>query len=246
LVISLDAIFMIFCVKNIDIEGPEALGDFLKSQGFFLKIVDLSQGDVLPHSLRMIEAVICLGGPMNVDEEQKHPFLIKEIDFIREVVKYEIPFLGICLGAQLLAKACGAKIVRSPQEEIGFSKIFLTEDGLKDPLFYGIEKDIRVFQWHSDMFEIPQGAKWLAQSRKCPYQAFRMGACAYGLQFHMEIYEKNIEQWAKVYCGKEDEAMGLKVHRMQQDYRLSETIFSQTARRIFSNFVHKVIVPMEV
>ena len=236
---------MILCIKNIAIEGPETLGDFLKSQGFFLKIVDLSQKELLPPNLRMLEGVICLGGPMNVDEEEQYPFLKAEIEFIKQVVKEEVPFLGICLGAQLLSKACGAKVIRSPQQEVGFSKVSLTEDGLKDSLFFGLEKNLRVFQWHSDMFEIPKRAKLLAQSKKCPYQAFRVGSCAYGLQFHVEIKEHNIEQWAEVYLEKEDLLKNKKVRRMCQDYRLYQDDFSKMAYKICSNFVHKVICPME-
>ena len=126
---------MILIVKHIDIEGPGTLGDFLKAQGEKFSIIELGSGDQLPADLKAFKAVVVLGGPMNVDEEDRYPFLKPENIFIQKVLTAKIPYLGICLGSQLLAKAAGARVVKSPVKEIGWYKIKLTSEGEKDPLF---------------------------------------------------------------------------------------------------------------
>ena len=101
---------MYLIIKHIDIEGPRTLCDFLNAKKIPFKIIELGAGEALPSDLKGIEAVVVLGGPMNVDEEDTHPFLRAENDFIKKVLKAEVPYLGICLGSQLLAKAAGAKV----------------------------------------------------------------------------------------------------------------------------------------
>ncbi len=110
---------MILIIKHIDIEGPGTFGDFLTTKGEPFRIVELGAGEKLPSNLDGIHAVVVLGGPMNVYEEDKYPFLKDENSFIQDVLKKEIPYFGICLGSQLLAKAAGARVVRSPVKEIG-------------------------------------------------------------------------------------------------------------------------------
>ncbi|HPN56175.1 MAG TPA: type 1 glutamine amidotransferase, partial [Candidatus Omnitrophota bacterium] len=136
-------------------EGPETLGTFLAQQGFSSKTIEVWRGDPLPEDLSGIQAVVCLGGPMNVYEEEQYPFLKREDSLIRKVLEEDVPFLGICLGSQLLAKANGARVSRAREEEIGFSQVRLTEEGMRDPLLKGVPPDMEVFQWHGDTFDIP-------------------------------------------------------------------------------------------
>ena len=139
--------------------------------------------------------LIVLGGPMNVDDVDAHPWLVPEVDWIRAAVEAELPVLGICLGAQLLAKALGAPVRANRVKEIGWYEIELTPEAADDRLFAGCEPSQTVFQWHGDTFDLPAGAAPLAQSKHCRRQAFRWGDRVYALQFHVEVTAEIIEMW---------------------------------------------------
>lgn len=231
---------MILFIKHISIEGPETLGDFFKSRGFDSKTVDLSLGEKLPHDLSEIQAVVSLGGPMNVYEEDRHPFLKEENIFIQDVLAKKIPFLGICLGAQLLAKSCGVKVAKNPVKEIGFSEIRLTAEGKKDKLFSGVIERFNVFQWHEDTFAIPQSGHWLAKSPACPHQAFRVGSSAYGLQFHVEITDKSIREWSGAYFVKDHSTHEIIRKQMLASYGSLKDTLNREAVKIYSNFAQMI------
>jgi GMP synthase-like glutamine amidotransferase len=136
---------------------------------------------------------------MNVYEEDRYPFLRKEDLFIKEAIQRGKFILGICLGAQLIAKALGAKVSKAPVKEIGWYDVSLTRVGSRDPLFSNLPKRFPVFQWHEDTFEIPKAGKLVATSSLVPHQAFRYGDNAYGLQFHLEVTEEMIREWMETY-----------------------------------------------
>jgi len=228
---------MILFIKHIDIEGPDTLGIFFEQQGVESQTIELQDGDPFPEDLSSIDAVISLGGPMNVYEEDKHSWLKSENEFLKQVVAQGIPFLGICLGSQLLAKACEAKVGKSPEKEIGFFPVRLTDEGRKDPLFEGLPEKIDVFHWHEDMSELPQGATLLASSKGCPHQAFKIGPCAYGLQFHVEVTESTVTKWAEAYFSQEDSFRVHQTRMLIEDYRQKEEVFHQTADRVYNNFL---------
>src|SRR5208282_569368 len=123
---------------------------------------------------------------MGVYETGKYGFLESECKLIRELVARGRPVLGVCLGAQLLASALGARVFPGHKPEIGFGSVQLTRAGNDDPLMGRAGPAVPVFHWHGDTFDLPQGATLLASSRDYPHQAFRFGNCAYGLQFHLE------------------------------------------------------------
>ncbi|MBF0504883.1 MAG: type 1 glutamine amidotransferase [Candidatus Omnitrophica bacterium] len=228
---------MILIVKHIDIEGPGTLGDFLKARKEPFQIIELGEGERIPPDPRVFSGVVVLGGPMNVYEEDIYPFLKEENNFIQNVLNDGVPFLGICLGAQLLAKAAGALVVRSPVKEIGWYHITLTPEGKTDPLFAGFCPQDPVYQWHGDMFQIPLGGKLLAVAEGCPHQAIKVGSNAYGLQFHIEITDKSIQEWGEKYCqtdlpGRLDHA---KV--MVDDYYKYRHVFTNQAQRLYQNLL---------
>lgn len=228
---------MVLFIKHIDIEGPDTFGEFFKRRGRTIRTVDLYRQGFLPEDTRGIDAVISLGGPMNVYEEEKYPFLKAEREFIKKVLSEEIPFMGICLGSQLLAKACGAKVTLSPKKEIGFFQAHLSGDGQKDGLFEGLQERLEVFQWHEDMWELPSGATLLASSPGCPHQAFKVGPCAYGIQFHMEVTEPTIREWIEEYfTGKNAYEMGQK-EKILKDYSEHKNSFHRMAETMYTNFL---------
>ncbi len=223
---------MILIVKHIDIEGPGTLGNFLKEQGESFGIIELGLGERLPDDPKAFKAVVVLGGPMNVDEQERYPFLKSENDFIREILKAGIPYLGICLGSQLLAKAAGAEVVKSPVKEIGWYQIQLTAEGKKDPLLGGFREEYPIYHWHGDMFQIPSGALLLASAQGCPHQALKVGRNAYGLQFHVEITDKSIREWCEEY--------GEGAKSMIEDYWKHKQAFDAQAQRLYQNFMNIV------
>jgi GMP synthase (glutamine-hydrolysing) len=219
----------ILIIKHVEQEGPGMLGMFLEDAGWSMKSVELGRGEPLPENLGHVAAVIMLGGPMNVYEEEPYPFLRDEDRLIKQVLKEEIPFLGICLGAQLLAKACGARVMKAARKEIGWYNVELTSEGLRDRLFKGVVPPLTVFQWHEDTFDVPESGRLLCRSEIVPNQAFRVGSCAYGLQFHVEVSHEMVETWMRGVVSVDAEAM------IKKGLTLRQTLDAQ-GTAIFFNF----------
>lgn|GEM_PF-28777 len=184
----------VLVIMHVESEGPGTLGSFLEANNAEVRTARLFAGDTLPANPREVDAVISMGGPMNVYEEDRYPFLGHETAFLRKALAADVPVLGICLGAQMIAKAADAKITKSPEKEVGWGKVYLSDAGRADQLFAGLPEALDVLQWHEDMFLIPDGGSLLASSGPCPHQAFRYGS-AVGLQFHVEVSEDILQEW---------------------------------------------------
>ncbi len=228
-------------IKHIDIEGPGTIGNFLDDDGISYNIIDVFNEEPLPNSLSNTSAVIVLGGPMNVYEEDEYPFLRKEDEFLKEVIEEGLPTLGFCLGAQLIAKAKGALVKKNPQKEIGWFSVSVTEDGSSDPLFQGFQEEFDVFQWHGDTFDIPEEAVRLAESELCPNQAFRVGHNIYGLQFHVEVTDEMIYQWLDAYRDEVNSLIGIvDPDQIIADTKTKSESYKAQARLFCSNFVKMI------
>ncbi len=188
----------VLIIKHVDIEGPGLIEHCLKQKAIPHRIISLETGEPLPGPGGFTHIVL-LGGPMNVYEEDRYPFLKCEDLFIKETIQRGKRILGICLGAQLIAKALGSRVTKSPVKEIGWSEVSLTGEGAKDRLFADLPKTFPVFQWHEDTFEIPRWGTLLATSPDVPNQAFQYGGNAYGLQFHLEVSMEMIREWTDEY-----------------------------------------------
>jgi GMP synthase (glutamine-hydrolysing) len=182
-------------LRHVPHETLGTVEDVFRNAGLDWHYVDLF--GAVPGRLDLTGAagLVVLGGPMNVDEIGAYPWLVNEVRWIRQAVDDELPVLGICLGAQLLAKALGAKVTANPVKEIGWYELELTAAAADDPLFGGCGPRHRVFQSHGDTFALPDGAVHLARGELWENQAFRFGRSAWGLQFHIEMTEALVHEW---------------------------------------------------
>lgn len=198
--------------QHVAYEILGTLDPMLRNAGFRIRYVNFSREPDARPRVDRYHGLVVLGGPMCLDEIGSYPHLETEVALIREAVRAEIPVLGICLGAQLLARALGAGVRRNPEKEIGWYDVSVTDEGRRDPLFERFGESEKIFQWHGDTFEIPDGAVRLAGSASCANQAFRYGESAYGFQFHLEVDEPLIERWLNVPIHvAELEALGGKI-----------------------------------
>jgi GMP synthase (glutamine-hydrolysing) len=217
----------ILVIMHVESEGPGSLGSFLASAGAQVQVARLYAGDRLPEDTSALNAVISMGGPMNVYEEDKYPFLREETSFLHRAVNADMPVLGICLGAQMLAKAAGARVTRSPKEEVGWGLVRLTEAGRADLLFQGLPQTLEVLQWHGDMFHIPEQATLLADGTDCPHQAFRCRN-AFGLQFHVEVTGDILAEWFAESADRQ---------RILDRYAQVKQGLEMNAEKMYTNFV---------
>lgn len=224
----------IIVIKHVENEGPGLIESLIRRKGWQMETIMPAQGDGLPENLAGIAAVIMLGGPMSVNDTDECPFLQDELTFIEKVLEEEMPFLGICLGSQMLAKACNAKVFKAPQKEIGWCRIDLTEEGQKDILFRDIAKNIMVFQWHEDTFNIPENGRHLAKSDVCGNQAFKIGRNAYGIQFHIETTEDMVKSWM---TGLEED---IDAEKIINDTAMIMDLFQLQYEQIMMNFARLI------
>jgi len=208
-------------------EGLGTLETFLESTGARIRTIKLYENDTLPDDHSDVDAIVSMGGPMSVHDEKIYPFLRQEKEFLVKSIEANVPVLGICLGAQLIASACHAEVLMEQVHEIGWSKVSITEEGKRDILFQGLSQKLRIFQWHEDVFDIPQGATLLATSQSCHNQAFRYRN-AYGLQFHIEVTRDMLAEWVK------DVPEGSKILR---GYSRIAQEFERQAQTLYSNFL---------
>jgi len=176
----------------------EDLGFFsevLEKQRTVYRVLRLFHGEMPAEDWERIGALIILGGPMSVNDEEEYPFLRWEKRIIRAAIDEAVPVVGICLGAQLIAATLGTLVYHGRVKEIGWSPISITPHGQVDSLLGYLPENATVFQWHGDGFELPAGAIRLASSVNYKNQAFRVGKNIYALQFHLEVTPPMIARW---------------------------------------------------
>jgi GMP synthase (glutamine-hydrolysing) len=173
--------------------GLGAFADALDDAAAEYEILETTNDVPLPDAAGF-DGILVLGGSRGADDDT----LLETRRWIRNAVERETPLLGVCLGAQLLASALGGGVGSGPRPEVGVHDVFLTEAAAHDPLFVGLPPRLQVFGWHEDGFSLPHGAVPLAGSIAYTNQAFRWGASAYGLQFHVEVRPHGLRQWQNV------------------------------------------------
>src|SRR6266516_2206286 len=169
------------------------LGEIMQEHDILCEVIKVKEAPV-PDPAEY-DAFIAMGGPQHVGENDKYPYLVGSESSIRRAVEKDIPYLGLCLGGQLLAHALGAPVKRQAGASIGFYEVQLTEEGKADPLFRGLPGYQQVILWHEDTFDIPNDAVQLATNVRTENQAFRFGRRAYGTQYHIELTPAMLDVW---------------------------------------------------
>jgi GMP synthase-like glutamine amidotransferase len=184
-------------LQHIACESPGAFEEVLVERGATIQRVELDEGETLP-DWRDVDAIVAMGGPMSVNDDDTLPWLSEEKRFIGEAVRAGVPFWGACLGVQLLAASLGARVYAGSQPEVGLLPVTLTDAAMVDPVFASLPREQLTLQWHGDTFDLPEGAVLLAGSPAYPHQAFRWQSHAYGVQFHLEVSVAMAREWARV------------------------------------------------
>lgn len=228
----------ILVCQHVPHEILGTLNPHLKKAGFRIRYVNFGHHPDAAPTLEGYYGLIILGGPMNVEETKKHPFLKHEIKLIQEALYKNIPVLGICLGAQLIAKTLGAAVGPNPIKEIGWFDVSLTAAGKKDLVLKHCGEKQKIFQWHGDAFEIPKDAHHLARSATCKNQAFRFGDKVYAFQFHLEVDAPMIHRWLNVSPNKEDLAdlKGTAPETIDQETKQYIKNSVRLSRKVFGSF----------
>ena len=192
----------IIILQHIKIEDPGYIKDLVLADGFNLTTIELDEGEKIPTDLSNFDAMFCMGGPMDTWMEKEYPWLIDEKRKIKEfVVDLEKPYLGFCLGCQLLGEVIGGKVVKSNPPEIGILDIHMTKDYSKDHFFGDFNSSIKALQWHSyevQDLENNNNVTLLGSSPTTKYQIFKYKNHAYGIQFHIEVKKTTVGEWGCV------------------------------------------------
>lgn len=189
-------IMKIHCFQHVEFEGLGNIETWISKKGHQLSVTRFFADDPLPN-LEDMDYLLVMGGPMGANDEAIHPWMAGEKRFIKGATDKGIRVLGICLGAQLIASALGAKVFRNKHKEIGWFPVQLTPDGLASPFFSGLSPEFLVFHWHGDTFGLPEGARHLAENNACKNQAFSFQNHVLALQFHLDVRESDIADWVK-------------------------------------------------
>ena len=191
----------VLAFRHVPFEGLGLIEEALASRGVLFDYCDLYQSGGAVPPLDPYSGLIFMGGPMSVNDDL--PFILEEMRLIERAAARGLPQLGVCLGSQMMARALGGRVYRNSQKEIGWFEIELTEEGARDPVLGTADPKETVFHWHGDAFDLPPGAQLLARSRLTPHQAYRIGECGYGLQFHLEVTPAMIVNWCEedLNCG---------------------------------------------
>jgi len=229
--------------QHVAYEPLGVLDPMLRDAKHRIKYVNFYRHPTAQPNLKGYQALIVLGGPMNVDEIEQYPHLKTEIDVIQQAIKKDIPILGICLGAQLIAHALGANVYKADGLEVGWYDLKKNSAGQDDKLIKHFKDSEKLFQWHGRTYDTPKNAVNLLSTEMCPNQAFRYGDKVYGLQFHLEVTEPVVTRWLHLDGHASDLKQCGKYDNLEQE--ISETqkyIFSsmRLAKSVFGEFVNLI------
>jgi GMP synthase (glutamine-hydrolysing) len=189
-------------LQHIAPEGPGLIADALTRAGIGVAVTRPDLGEPVPARLDGAVGLLVMGGPMGVYEVERYPYLADEQRLIEQALREGVPVLGVCLGSQLLAATLGARVAPGPRKEIGWFEVTASEAAADDPLLGRAPSKFVALHWHGDVFDLPSGAVSLARSELTLHQAFRFGARAHGLLFHLEAQPDQIEKMTREFADE--------------------------------------------
>jgi GMP synthase-like glutamine amidotransferase len=236
-------------LQHTPTEGPERVATLLAARGISCETLPLHAGAPVPADAAPDQLTVVMGGPMGVADggSARYPFLAPEIDLLRKLIARDAPVLGICLGSQLLAAAAGARVYPNtrpgpdgnpvPAREVGWGPIDL--HAVHEPALAGLPAQPLVLHWHGDTFDLPAGAVHLASTAACRHQAFRLGARAFGLQFHCELERETVAVWVREDADYVRGALGPEggarvLADTERHYEAAQPIWDRLLGNIFS------------
>jgi len=230
----------IYVLQHHPVENLGNIADALEAAALAWQYVRVNDGQPVPATMKGAGGLIVMGGPMGVYQTDRHPWLRDEMRLIEDAVKSNLPVLGVCLGAQILAAALGAKVARNPSgKEIGWHPIRLCDSAREDRLMRDLPATMTPFHWHGDIFDLPPGAVSIASSDKTPCQAFRHGDKAYGFQFHFEVTRESVAAMANAFAKElvrenipADAMIAQAADHIPKLEKISDTVFSRWASPI--------------
>ncbi|MCK5126577.1 MAG: type 1 glutamine amidotransferase [candidate division Zixibacteria bacterium] len=224
-------------IKNITHEGPGILEKIIAKRKINTKIVDLSSGDGIPE-IAGYRAIVVLGGPQSAIDNSSH--MNELLSFVRATIYKGIPYLGICLGMQVLAKSAGAEVFSANSKEVGWRsesgesyKVHLTGDGLNDRLFHSIFFPARIFHLHSETISCVKGISLLAEGSECVSQIIRVGKTAYGIQGHFELTKEMMLDWHE----KDSDLNHISREELIVDFEKVKVEYLALGEKLFENFL---------
>jgi len=229
-------------LQHIACEPPAAFEDELRSRGLDLIRVELDEGESLP-DWREFPGIVVMGGPMGAYQEAEYPWLAAEKRLLREAVEADVPVWGVCLGAQLLAGALGARVYPGGRPEVGLLPVELTPAASSDPVFSEAPYSFPTLQWHGDTFDLPEGATLLASSPAYRNQAFRIRR-SYALQFHIEVSLELATEWGEVpaYAHSLEATLGPgALDRLLAGVEEHADVTLPLARSLFGSWLERVV-----
>ncbi len=233
----------ILILQHIKIEDPGFIKDLMIKDGAELTTIELDEGEKIPNDLSKFDAMFCMGGPMDTWMEKEHPWLIDEKKAIKEfVVDLKKPYLGFCLGCQLLGEAVGGKVERTKNPEIGMLNISFSNNKSNDALFSKFPDEITSLQWHSYEVQGLENNKdviHLASSPETKYQIFKYQNHAYGIQFHIEVKDTTVGEWGCVpeYKSALEKQLGDgALDKFEKDSKKHMPSMNQYSKVLYENF----------